>query len=304
MSNNILNFLLNKGIYSDVQLKINGKVYKLHKIILVESSDFFKSMFLNENQMDISHEIIIVDKNSVVMPSKIVDEIIKWCYHRNLNEIQLNDLIDYYYLYCCADFLLINTIKDYCCKMINKKITNHSIELKTIKFTSEENEIILSGGILIDKIIYKKIFLEHKMLFEYFKKHNHLFKEAGINTFIFNSFINSKETYEEMVDELVAFGPNAICLDYINKAIKVLKKRHIMQITLPDLKIYEAMQLEPLVDQNNYDKLIEMIKLDDLYENNNLINDHTKLLEQFCKKNNLTNLFKEKIRQALIIDYL
>jgi len=38
------NDLLNKGIYSDLEIVVNGEIMKAHKCILIARSDKFKSM--------------------------------------------------------------------------------------------------------------------------------------------------------------------------------------------------------------------------------------------------------------------
>lgn len=116
-----------QNLYSDMEIIINDKKYKLHTLLLKSKSEFFKCL-LNNPQMNITDPIIITGLNNKVIKSDIIDEVIKYMYLDDINKIlYLNNEIDYDYnfkylldYYFVSDYLQINDIKNVCIDKMNK----------------------------------------------------------------------------------------------------------------------------------------------------------------------------------------
>lgn len=98
MNSDLIRDLCNLGIYSDLELTINNKLYKLHKFLIYKSI-FFKTLINNINNMSIEEKIEILDVNGELIESIYVDNIIKWLYHGNADfmgniELQYNEKFD------------------------------------------------------------------------------------------------------------------------------------------------------------------------------------------------------------------
>lgn len=126
MENKIIKYLYEFGLYSDIELVINNKLYKLHKHFITDSM-FFKTLIDNINVMSTSEEIYITDTNGIMMDTHYVDNIVKWMYDENieflenLNNFRLSTaLIELTKYYCVVDFLQIDILKKYIKKKINE----------------------------------------------------------------------------------------------------------------------------------------------------------------------------------------
>ncbi len=134
MENKIIKYLYELGLYSDIELVINNKLYKLHKYFITDSM-FFKTLIDNINVMSTSEEIYITDTNGIMMDIHYVDNIIKWMYDEkiefleNLNNLRSSTtLIELTKYYCVVDFLQIDILKEYIKKNINEQIDENNFE--------------------------------------------------------------------------------------------------------------------------------------------------------------------------------
>lgn len=127
MNDRLLNQLFYLGKYSDLELTINEKLYKLHKEFLNESQ-FFKTLIENIGNMSTKEDINISDINGDILAVRYVDDIVIWLYtekndfmdklnNENNMLISLREAIKYYYV---ADFLQIDRAKN----MISYKIND------------------------------------------------------------------------------------------------------------------------------------------------------------------------------------
>jgi len=268
-----------KGWYSDVTLQINGKKYRLHKKVLSVESEFFRVLFNNEEKMNVSDEIKIVDCHQSAIPSYIVDEMIKWFYHSNLTKIEIKKpTIDYYYLYCCADFLHVPTMKRFCLEKIKKDLEEYSRDLSLLSPHEEKN-------------LYK-----YKHLFEYLRANRDIYDEVNVRTVIFDAYIRGSLTFEHMIDYL---NDNTDFIRLVNRVVSLLYDRKIYNIPHNILSIEEALKIASIIEKKQLDLVIQIIDSNDFYEGEKIINHKTATLEAFCIEYGLVRSFNKKLQSAI-----
>lgn len=146
MESNLIKELCEEGKYSDLELMINGKLYKLHKLLITKSI-FFKTLIDNIGKMSTIEEINILNFSGKIIDTKYVDNIIKSLYYDNTNFLEyiikntiedktiscFKEVVDYY---CISDFLQIDEIKNRMVNIINtdfKFKNNETYKIKCVR---------------------------------------------------------------------------------------------------------------------------------------------------------------------------
>lgn len=132
MKSDLFKTLYVEGLYSDISLTINNKLYNLHKYI-ISKSKFFQVLIANENNFNTKDNIIINGVNNLPIPIKFIDDVIEWLYHSDMTLLdQFNKTIDIYYdfnamlqYYYVSDFLQIDEIRCAALSIIEKYLDSY-----------------------------------------------------------------------------------------------------------------------------------------------------------------------------------
>ncbi|XP_013105719.1 protein roadkill-like [Stomoxys calcitrans] len=110
--------LLTSGKFSDVALKVSGKLFKAHKSILSLRSDVFAAMFDHDSMMEnTTNQIVIKDFNH-----QVIGEMLTFIYTNKAPHIE-EMAID---LLACADKYALTYLKIMCEFVLYREITNQN----------------------------------------------------------------------------------------------------------------------------------------------------------------------------------
>ncbi len=132
MKSDLFKTLYVEGMYSDINLTINNKLYNLHKYI-ISKSKFFQVLIANEKNFNTKDNIIINGVNNLPIPIKFIDDVIEWLYHFDIKLLDhFNKAIDIYFdfnamlqYYYVSDFLQIDEIKCTALSIIEKYLDSY-----------------------------------------------------------------------------------------------------------------------------------------------------------------------------------
>ena len=139
-----------KGLYSDIEITINGKLYKLHKFF-ISKSNFFKTLIDNIGKMLTDEEIKIEDVSGNEIPQKYIDNVLKWMYKYNESYVgyliglddDIEDMLQYYYV---IDFLQIDDSKEQIIKILDCRLAQQRSKNTFVQITrSQKKNTFLCG---------------------------------------------------------------------------------------------------------------------------------------------------------------
>ncbi|KAJ3433991.1 hypothetical protein M0812_20049 [Anaeramoeba flamelloides] len=124
---------LESGDFSDVTIVLNGNKYKLHKIVLSYSSEFFSKMFtVKTKEKDLKTIVINFDDKANVFP-----DIVGYMYDGNIN-ITLETAVP---ILAMADQFLINDLKQIASSYVLRNLKKDHVReilLRSIEFKTED----------------------------------------------------------------------------------------------------------------------------------------------------------------------
>ena len=154
MDNILFKTLYDTGLYSDFELTINSKKYKLHKHF-ASASKFIKTLIDYIGVMSTDDDITIYYYDGKLIDTQYVDEIIKWFYHQNMDLVELlsnpkkiDNIKCILKYYCVADFLQIDEIKEKLCGIINNVLGSYtdSKSFSNISYLETDKFVVARAG--------------------------------------------------------------------------------------------------------------------------------------------------------------
>lgn len=105
--------LYRKQLYTDYDLIINGKLYKLHSYVF-SSSEFLQQKYQNRDKFDKDINIVIEDINNKMIKEYIIDAAIHYLYNKHIYGLDVMDTEENIeQLYTVSKFLLIHNLSSY-----------------------------------------------------------------------------------------------------------------------------------------------------------------------------------------------
>lgn len=324
--------LFEKGWYSDFNCIINNKEYNLHTKFLINESEFFKCL-INNSQMNIKDPLTIIGSNNKIVSSETIDQIIKWFYHNDINQIPVlncnkidetlnfNVVLEYYY---ASDFLQIDKIKKKSLEIIEiffnilmtQKYTYFD-KIKLINKSEYEYKFVCNRDGYFDDIDSQSTF--NKFLNEIFILINND-KENYINNLedrMYTKVLNiNKKNYENKFCEIMSnyFNGNFDKENIISQLFKDKRSSmKNMKIFIDDLMVYinKNCKYKPLkrasislydfdillnVVKDEHKKiLIKLLRFRELLKDGLIMNEKTLTFERLCKKHKLDSKYRKKI---------
>lgn len=335
MCDYLLTKMYEEGLYSDINLTINGREYKLHKS-LINRSLFFKTLIENIGIMSTSEEIEIKGMLDNLIDSQFIDKVLKWLYtNNNLDvselikssngSIDLDNLIQ---IYDVLNFLQIDETMNDMTKIINREIEKDNrshllLDSMTEKcvFNSKKdmmrNFYVYGIGRTDDectKYDYCKMFERIHNDFKKIREFHDIIriKKLGENICdmdMCEKFINC--LYEEGTSLLIGEA----CAEYAPKRDKrcyildnvLAYREYIIRDCMPNLclipqcgtKINDLMSAKILLDivnDNNKAKVIELLDISNWYVDGKINLEVIEEVRNVCKEHNLEEMFNKKFK--------
>ena len=326
MNGNVFFNIYEKGLYSDIELTINGKLYKLHKFF-ISKSKFFKALIDNIGKMSTNEEINILDITGKMIRSKYIDDVLRWIYANG--ELVVKILIDpksnfevvlqYYYI---IDFLQIGDVKKEIIKILDnklvqcnprdtfvpiRKVTNtyYTYYCNSKTYNVSENKASEILGYIYGNLMKMKRFfsiIKNKKPGRnisdaaIYDQYINYICEEKINEFIYVKFRNNSSIIEEN-NEVVT------CMYYAHKFIIQECLPHMYYIPQSDSKLnLEQVKMSlDIVDIKNRAKLIELLDIDDWHCNGALLWENIREVSGLCSEYDLMEEYKNKLKAFMYV---
>lgn len=324
MNWNVFYNIYEKGLYSDIELTINEKLYKLHKFF-ISKSNFFKTLIDNIGKMSTNEEIKIEDVTGDAIPQKYIDDVLKWMYSddelivENLidKENSFGEVLQYYYV---IDFLQIGDSKEKIIKILDDKLTQQKpmqtfVEIR--KSSEKKNTFFCgySGNLSLDfddrkilEYIYDNL-IKTSRFFDLIKNKNlgrDLYSSHIYDTYMKFLYERKKERFTSLLCMTNIEKIDVInCMFVIHQFIIKECLPHLYYIPKSDskLSLQQVKMLLDVVDIKNRAELIKLLEVDNWHSNGTLLWENIQEISELCAKYDMTEEYKNKLK-ALVFFYL
>lgn len=327
MNDNLTSCLFEQGLYSDIQLTINKKLYRLHKL-LIGKSLFFKTLIDNIGIMSINEEIEIKELSGKLVCSKYIDDVLRWIYtNKNLIIIDLINeksnfevVLQYYYV---IDFLQIGNTKKEIINIINDRLilcnpSKHNFisiskvpnSIYTYYCNSKKynvsdgtsNDIL---GFIYDNLIKISDFFDilknkrpgrnicNNGIYDQYMSHLYKKNKKDFINVTLTHYSDYTEKNNDVVNCMYVTHQFIIheCLPLLNYIPPSCCKLTLVQVSM----------LLDIVDDNNKAKLIELLSMDDWYIEGNTIWENINEASNLCMTHNLKKEFDNKLKAFVYV---
>jgi len=331
MSNYTLTNIYEKGLYSDISLKINGKTYNLHKS-LVDRSIFFKTLINNIGIMSTDEEIEIVSISGNLIEPKLVDDVLKWLYtsekldvHELMDEIlaEKTSLCVMLKYYSIIDYLQISGAIDDVIKMINTKLRRCNQKYVFPSIVKEDGGLVYKYGTeeydMYSEIQFRRILGIIYGDFQKIEKYHQIIKNKKIGEHVCDAYI-----YDKLINCIYEKDKNIIiemCIkyyrdsgntrDYILRNILTLRQyivneysRHLYYVPQSShgkICLSSAKLLLDIASGDNKTKIIELLDIDDWYKDGKIILENVNVVRDICKEYDMEDIFNKKFKAFAFI---
>lgn len=115
--NSIMDLCLEDGLFADVTIKVDGKEFNLHRLVLSAQSSFFRSMFTSNLKESHNRNIELKD-----VGAKVFQLLVDYIYHGTI-KLMVEDLQDTYEM---ADMYQLTALFEECSRFLSR-----TVEVKT-----------------------------------------------------------------------------------------------------------------------------------------------------------------------------